>query len=162
MNAHAVTLERFTKSRMMGFLHANFSIGTFSGALIGGLFSQYEVTVAGQETLFAMLILFLILILWKKYLPALADIHVNQHTKSNHERSPFIFWILGFFGLCAAMSEGAAGDWGGVLSRDTFGASPFLSTIPYIAYCTTMVLGRLSCDRLADKYGSENVIKQAV
>ena len=61
--------------------------------------------------------------------------------------------------MCAAMGEGAAGDWGGVLARETFGASPFISTLPYIAYSITMVIGRLSCDRLANKYGAEKVIR---
>jgi MFS family permease len=70
-----------------------------------------------------------------------------------------IFWILGFLGLSAAMGEGAVGDWGGVLTRESFNATPFISTVPYIAYCATMVIGRLSCDRLANRFGSSTVIR---
>ncbi len=159
MNAHAVSLERYSKSRMMGFLHANFSIGTFLGAIIGGVFSQYKITVFTQELMLSIMSLFLLIYLRKKYLPAEADIHRMQKNENLKQKSPMIFWILGFFGLCAAMGEGAAGDWGGVLARDAFGATPFVSTLPYIAYTATMVLGRLSCDYLANKFGAANVIR---
>lgn len=159
MNAHAITLEKYAGKRMMGFLHANFSIGTLTGAIVGGAFSQYEISIYTQEITLALLLFVLIFLLWKKYLPAESDVHKNENADGKHQRSPLIFWILGFFGLCAAMGEGAAGDWGGVLARDTFGATPFVSTIPYIAYSVTMVIGRLSCDRLANRFGAANVIR---
>jgi MFS family permease len=158
MNAHAVTLEKYSGTRLMGFLHANFSIGTFCGAILGGVFSQFEVSVFKQESILALLVLFSILILWNQYLPANSDIHLNERLDKKNHRSPIIFWILGFLGMSAAMGEGAAGDWGGVLARESFNASPFISTIPYIAYCATMVIGRLSCDRLANRFGASNVI----
>ena len=159
MNAHAVTLEKYSESRLMGFLHANFSIGTFCGAIVGGLFSQFAVSVFWQELMLAALALLLIIILWSKYLPAKSDIHLNERLDKKNQKSPMIFWILGFLGLSAAMGEGAVGDWGGVLARESFNATPFISTIPYIAYCATMVIGRLSCDRLANRFGPSNVIR---
>ena len=158
MNAHAVTLEKCSGSRLMGFLHANFSIGTFCGAMVGGAFSQFEVSVFIQELVVAVIALILILILWNQYLPSKADIHLIEKMDMKNQKSPMIFWILGFLGLSAAMGEGAAGDWGGVLARESFNATPFISTIPYIAYCATMVIGRLSCDRLANKFGPSKVI----
>jgi MFS family permease len=159
MNAHAVSLERYSKSRMMGFLHANFSIGTFLGAVIGGSLSQFEISVFKQEIALSIFVLFLLVWLWSRYLPSTADIHVKLNNEERNHKSPIIFWVFGFFGLCAAMGEGAAGDWGGVLARESFGATPFISTLPYIAYTATMVIGRLSCDRLANKFGSANVIR---
>lgn len=158
MNAHAVTIEKETKKRMMGLFHANFSIGTFFGGLAGGLFSQVKLSIYHQELIIFLVITLLFLLIWRSYLPTAIDIHpIQKGNKPN--RSPKIFWILGIFGMCAAMGEGAAGDWGGVLARDTFGASPFISTIPYIAYSLTMIIGRLSCDRLANSYGAEKVIR---
>ena len=158
MNAHAVTIERVTDKRMMGLFHANFSIGTLLGGLVGGLFSQIELSIYHQELLISLIIFLLLFVIRRSYLPTTIDIHpIKKENRAN--RSPKIFWILGIFGMCAAMGEGAAGDWGGVLARDTFGASPFISTIPYIAYSITMVIGRLSCDQLANKFGAEQVIR---
>ena len=158
MNAHAVTIEKITSSRMMGLFHANFSIGTFLGGIIGGLCSQTNLSIFHQELMISTITLILFVLIANKYLPNQADIHPISSEKQN-KSSPRIFWILGIFGMCAAMGEGAAGDWGGVLARDTFDASPFISTLPYIAYSLTMVVGRLSCDYLANKFGSEKVIR---
>ena len=90
------------------------------------------------------------------FMPAKADIHpLESGTKTKH---PFIFWVLGLFGLFAALSEGAAGDWGGVLARETFGATPFISTLPYIVFCTAMIIGRFSGDYLAHRFGASRII----
>ena len=158
MNAHAVTIEKLTGERMMGLFHANFSIGTLLGGFIGGFFSQIDLSIFEQELGISIGILILLLLIGRSYLPTKIDIHPIQR-ENKPERSPKIFWILGIFGMCAAMGEGAAGDWGGVLARETFGASPFISTMPYITYSITMVIGRLSCDWLANKYGTEKVIR---
>jgi MFS family permease len=61
-------------------------------------------------------------------------------------------------GTCAAIGEGSAGDWGAILARDTFDATPFISTLPYICFSAAMVIGRLFGDRAASKYGPTNLI----
>jgi len=158
MNAHAVTLEKKSSKRMMGFFHANFSIGTLLGGLFGGLLSQFEISLSVQELSISIAYLIVLLLIKNLYLPASADIHIKEENFVK-SKSPGIFWILGLFGLCAAMGEGAAGDWGGVLARESFNASPFVSTLPYIVYSLMMVVGRLSCDRLATRFGSANAIR---
>ena len=56
------------------------------------------------------------------------------------------------------MYKRQAGDWGAILSRDTFDASPFVSTLPFICFSAAMVIGRLFGDRLASKYGPMKLI----
>jgi MFS family permease len=158
MNAHAVTLEKKSSKRMMGFFHANFSIGTLLGGIFGGLLSQFKISLLTQELSISVIYLIILVFIKSLYLPASADIHIEEEN-SVKGKSPPIFWILGLFGLCAAMGEGAAGDWGGVLARESFNASPFVSTLPYIVFSLMMVVGRLSCDRLANRFGSANAIR---
>lgn len=66
---------------------------------------------------------------------------------------------MGLLGLAASIGEGSAGDWGGVLARETFGASHFVSTIPFIAFSLTMVIGRFFGDQLATKFGPNRILK---
>jgi MFS family permease len=85
---------------------------------------------------------------------------LDKHTveeKSKHQK-PKIFLIIGLLGACAAVGEGAAGDWGAVLARDTFNATPFISTLPYICFSAAMVIGRLFGDYLANKFGPLRLI----
>jgi len=156
MNAHAVVIEQRAGRRLMSTFHAMFSVGTLFGGILGGIFSQLSVTPLYQGYFLALLYLLVLFFIRSLILPASVDQH--PVTKYKGERSPVIFWIFGVFGLFAALSEGAAGDWGGVLARDAFAATPFVSTLPYIVYTLAMVIGRLSGDFLAHEFGASKVI----
>ena len=156
MNAHAVVVEQRAGRRLMSVFHAMFSVGTLFGGILGGVLSQFEITPLTQGSSLALLYTVAALLVRPLFLPASADTHhFGDEKRAKH---PPIFAILGLFGLFAALSEGAAGDWGGVLARETFGASPFISTLPYIVFCTAMIIGRLSGDYLAHRFGASKVI----
>ena len=156
MNAHSVVVEQRAGRRLMSVFHAMFSVGTLFGGILGGVFSQLEITPLSQALLLALAYIVAALLVRPLLLPASADTHhFGDEKRAKH---PFIFVILGLFGLFAALSEGAAGDWGGVLARETFGATPFISTLPYIVFCTAMIIGRLSGDYLAHRFGASKVI----
>ena len=104
----------------------------------------------------ASFVLILIFVIRPFYLPAETDIHKLEGKK--RERRPRIFILLGLLGTCAAIAEASAGDWGGILSRDTFHASPLLASLPYVLFSVTMVSGRLSGDFLAHRFGVRRVI----
>ena len=156
MNAHAVVIEQRAGRRLMSTFHAMYSVGTLFGGILGGIFSQLSVTPLNQGFILAFVYLLALFFIRNLILPASVDQH--PITKNKGERSPMIFWIFGLFGLFAALSEGAAGDWGGVLARDAFAATPFVSTLPYIVYTLAMVIGRLSGDYLAHKFGASIII----
>ncbi|KGA15752.1 hypothetical protein GM50_16370 [freshwater metagenome] len=156
MNTHAVTLEHQSGKRLMSVFHAMFSIGGFSGGVFGGLCSEFEINYQIQTLFVCSLIIAIAFFVRKFWLPGIIDIHeIEPGVKANR---PAIIWLFGFFGLCSTIGEGAAGDWGGVLARETYGASPFLSAVPYVAFSATMILGRLSGDFLATKFGASRVL----
>lgn len=157
MNSHAVALERMSGKRMMSSFHAMFSIGGLLGGAIGGLFSQAKISFNVQTIFVGALIAVVALYAKPRWLPADADRHQPSEEHAIKKR-PTLLWILGFFGFCGALSEGAAGDWGGILSRDTFHASHFVSALPYIAFSATMVIGRFSGDRLAHRFGAPTIL----
>ncbi|MEY3166160.1 MAG: hypothetical protein RLZZ291_677 [Actinomycetota bacterium] len=156
MNAHAVVVEQKANRRLMSVFHGMFSVGTLIGGVLGGLFSQWEVTPMQQAITLAGIYVVAALLIKPLFLPAEVDKH--DFSTGPRAKHPFIFWIFGLFGLFAAISEGAAGDWGGVLARDAFGATPFISTLPYIVFCTAMIIGRFSGDYLAHRFGASIII----
>ena len=156
MNSHAVTLEHQSNRRLMSVFHAMFSIGGFSGGVIGGIFAELEVTYFAQTLLIGTAIAAVALRVRNLWLPGSTDIHQFEPDTKTHR--PLIIWLFGVFGLCSTIGEGAAGDWGGVLTRGTYGASPFVSAIPYVAFSATMILGRFSGDYLATKFGASKVL----
>ena len=160
MNSHAVALEHKSGKRMMSAFHGMFSVGGLLGGAIGGAFSQMKVSFSAQNLVVSAIIAFVAFYARPRWLSAETDRHTFVKEVKAVKR-PTVLWILGFFGFGAALSEGAAGDWGGVLSRETFHASHFVSALPYIAFSATMVIGRFSGDRLAHKFGAPRILSAA-
>jgi MFS family permease len=156
MNSHAIVLEHEADKRYMSTFHAMFSVGALSGGVLGGFLAQNDKTIMWQCAFIAMLIFLANFFIRNMFLAADLDKHQPEGKKKR--KRPSIFLIVGLLGTCAAIGEGSAGDWGAILARDTFDATPFVSTLPYICFSAAMVIGRLLGDRLAAKYGPMNLI----
>jgi len=156
MNSHAVTLEHQSSLRLMSVFHGMFSLGGLSGGIIGGLCSQIGISYSAQTLIVCAGITVAAIAVKKLWLPGTVDIHEVEAGTKMHR--PAIIWLFGIFGLCSTIGEGAVGDWGGVLTRESYGASPFASAIPYIVFSATMIIGRFSGDLLATKFGAARVL----
>ena len=159
MNSHAATLEHQTGRKLMSRFHAVFSLGALLGGLIGGLFAQFEISIKSQ--CLALFILFTLIAFGVRnlWLPAAVDIH--EFESEEKKKRPSIFIFIGLLGLAGAINEGAAGDWGGILARETFGASPFLATLPYIFFNIGMVGGRFAGDYVMESFGTFKILFRA-
>ena len=151
MNAHAAALENKAGKRVMSTFHAMWSIGGLTGGAIGGLLASANVSIKIHAIAIGLFIVLIASITRNWFLPASADQHVFE--KHEKRKTPRRFLILGLLGLCGALGEGAASDWGGVLARETFEASALMSALPYVFFSATMVIGRFSGDFLAHKFG---------
>ncbi len=136
----------------MSKFHAMWSLGGLSGGAIGGVFANLGISPRIHAFTIGIIILIISLITKDWFLPGSADRHEVFHDQKPNKR-PRKLIILGLFGLGGAICEGAASDWGGVLARETFHASPFVATLPYILFSVMMVSGRLSGDWFANKFG---------
>jgi MFS family permease len=156
MNSHAIVLEHEADKRYMSTFHAMFSVGALFGGVLGGFLAQQDKTIMWQCAFLTILIFIANFCVRNMFLPADLDKHPLEGKKKI--KKPKLFLIVGLLGTCAAVGEGSAGDWGAILARDTFDASPFVSTLPYICFSAAMVIGRLFGDRAASKYGPMNLI----
>jgi MFS family permease len=156
MNSHAIVLEQEADKRYMSTFHAMFSLGALGGGVIGAWFSQHNIDLMRHAAFIAMLLFLANFFVRNWFLPAELDQHALEGKKKI--KKPKIFLIVGLLGLCGTIGEGSAGDWGAVLARDTFDATPFVSTLPFICFSAAMVIGRLFGDRLASKYGPMKLI----
>jgi MFS family permease len=156
MNSHAVTLEHQSSLRLMSVFHGMFSVGGFCGGMLGGLASQLGISYRVQTIIICGAILISAFRVRNLWLPGSVDVHeLEPGTKM---KRPAVIWLFGIFGLCSTIGEGAVGDWGGVLTRETYRASPFVSAIPYVVFSATMIIGRFSGDFLATRFGASKVL----
>lgn len=159
MNSHGTLIEKITGQSLMNGFHARFSIGGLIGAAVGGTFSQLEISYLIQALMLALISVLSMPILFKYLLPTEVDIHIEEMLEKHERERPHIFYYLGLLGFAASLCEGAAADWGSILLRDTWLSSPFISTIPFIAFSATMVIGRFGGDRITDRLSREYVVR---
>ena len=158
MNTHGVTLEQKSGARYMGRFHAFWSVGALLGAITGGVFAQLAVSEFIHALIVSAAVLALVISNNRRYLPGDEDKHIYEESVKR-KKTPRLIYIMGLLGLAGSIGEGSAADWGGVLARETFGASQFVGTLPYIAYSFTMVVGRFYGDQLATKFGARRILK---
>jgi len=156
MNTHASTLEQRVDGRIMSTMHAMFSVGMLGGAAVGGLSAQLKAPLLGTLVVTALIALIVSFYARSRFLPADLDIHVVEHHK--RQKFPKLLIAMGILGMAGSICEGASADWGTVLARDTFHASPFIATLPYIIFSIAMIVGRLTGDKLAERIGAANLI----
>lgn len=160
-NAHAVAIEHGSGKKVMGRLHGLWSVGGIAGGVIGGVCAALDISLLQQSFGVAVVMIVTILLARPLYLPGSADRHEVEHheRKKTRTRYPLAFWVLALVGLAAALGEGAASDWGAVLLHDEWGASPFIASLPYIAFQTTMVIGRFSSDWISERFGRAGILR---
>lgn len=159
MNAHAVAIEHESKQLIMGRMHGLWSTGGIAGGLIGGACAAINLPLVEQAIVMMLLIATLAFFASRLLLPADVDRHEPEHREGGTKhRYPLTFWLLGAVCLCATVGEGSAIDWGAILLRDEWNATPFVASIPYVVFQTAMVIGRFSSDFLSARFGRARVL----
>jgi MFS family permease len=152
MNAQGVTVEQAYGRPVLSGFHAAWSVGSLTGALIGGACAGAHVPIAAQQAALAAVLLVVVLIASRAFLPD--PPHHAEITQPGRRGLPELrLVLLGIAGLFALMSEGAVADWSGVLLRDNLRASPGQVGLAYAAFSATMTAGRFVGDRLVHSLG---------
>lgn len=153
MNAQGVTVEHAYGRPVLSGFHAAWSLGSLTGALIGGACAGADFPIAAQQAVLAGIVLVGVLLAGRAYLPDPPH-HAEAPTPGRRRGMPELRLILlGVAGLFALLSEGAVADWSGVLLRDNLHAHPGEVGLAYAAFSTTMTAGRLAGDRVVHTLG---------
>ena len=160
MNAHAVTVEREYRRPIMSSFHAAFSFGGLAGAAGGGLVAASGVGelqhLAGVAVLTAVAAIFFC----RGMLPAEADAAAGEAGGDPVFVRPTRALLgLGVIAFCVLLGEGAMADWSAVYLEKTLETGPGFAAAGYAAFSLTMAFGRLSGDRLTERFGSAGLVR---
>jgi MFS family permease len=177
MNAQAVQLQQLTGRQLMTSFHACYSFGALASGLIGGAFAWANVAPTADFTAVAIPLAVLALIAGRFLLgrtgraeqvapaggrPKERAWSVLQagRTAALPRRirlSPLV--VLCVLALCSLLGEGAADGWSAIYMRDNLDTSAGFAAIGYAAFALTMASGRLTGDRLADRFGPAALLR---
>ncbi len=153
MNVQAVIVEKASGRAMMSGFHGLFSVGGIAGA--GGLTGLLSLGLSPLNAILIVVATFVLMILGfaKGLLPY----------GSEEEAPAFALprgrvLLLGALCFVSFLAEGAVLDWSGVLLNANRGMDKAQAGIGYVAFATTMTLGRLSGDSLVRALGPRLIL----
>ncbi len=154
MNTLVTEIEKEDRKNFMSAAHGFFSLG----GVIAGL-GSFLIPVFGNPALhmfLAVLLVFIInLIFHKRYL------HI---TAAPIEKEPFSFnlfrplLVIGLVSFIVMGSEGAIVDWSGLYLQEISMAPEFLLGAGFLAFSTSMTLGRFVGDGISARIGSVKIV----
>ena len=158
MNGQAVFVERALRRPIMSSFHGMWSVGAFAGVGLGALAVAMGVPLAVQLAVLGILGLVIAGSATRAMLPD--PPHEASEPKPSAAkawRSPVVL-MVGAVVLAAMLCEGAAADWSAVYLHESLGTSVAFAALGYASFSVSMVVGRLSGDRLLARVPPRTVL----
>lgn len=156
MNTQAVNVEGLYGKSIMASFHGLWSVGGFAGALAGTFFVSAGISPMIH---FLVICLFSGILIFSFYKNM-----VQQDTGSTESTPLFVkppksLLLLGVIAFCCLLAEGAMADWSGVYFQKVVHSPTSLITLGYLAFTSTMAIGRFVGDWLVVKFGVKRMLQ---
>ncbi|NQD69528.1 MFS transporter [Sphingobacterium shayense] len=156
VNTQGVLAEGVYKKSIMSSFHGSWSIAGFTGALIGLLTLNLDISTSLHFLIVSVLI-FANIFINKNYL--VGDNSSSTEKKSFSFKPDKLLVSLGVIGFCSMATEGAMFDWSGVYFHDIVKAPATLTTIGYASFMVMMALGRFAGDAVIGRIGRKRTLQ---
>jgi MFS family permease len=153
VNIQAIIVERASGRSLMSGFHGFYSLGGIAGAVGVTAFLS-----AGATPLVATLVVSV------ACLATLGVAAPHLLAYGGHGEGPaFAFphgvvWFLGILCFILFLAEGSVLDWSALFLSSVRGMAKAYAGLGYAAFALTMTLGRLSGDRIVQRFGGGNII----
>lgn len=155
INALGTADEKAAGRSTMSLLHAWFSVGAVSGALLGSAMAGFAITPLTHFGIASLLLLPPLYIAYQALPPDQME-QLENRTYFAIAHGPLV--ALGIIGFCGAVAEGSIADWSGVFMKDQMEAHDGVAPLAYAAFAALMLLARLVCDRMKDRFGARRIV----
>ena len=155
VNAQSIGVQALYDKSIIARFHAVWSLAGFGGAALGALMVSFHVSPTWHFVMVAAMLTALCIYAYPGSL---------RQQPSPREKKPWFALPdkrLAKYGLISFASmacEGTMFDWSGIYFRKAVGASSKVATLGFVAYMTAMTLGRLTGDRLANRFGIRTML----
>ncbi|RKT88203.1 Cyanate permease [Saccharopolyspora antimicrobica] len=160
MNAHGLRVQRAYGRSIVNSLHGLWSVG----AIIGGLGGSLAAGIAAPLPLHfgaAAVVLAAVAITSRTFLLPGPDDSAHRGNPRARPGARTLLALLALGALCAAgaLVEDTAASWGAIYLRDSLGAAAALSGGVFVALQAAQTIGRLTGDRLVNRFGARAVAR---
>jgi MFS family permease len=160
MNGQAVLVERLWGKIIFSSFHAIFSIGMALGAAVGGLFSNFQVSL--QTHLNIIGIFGILPILWastkliRDHIPE--PVVATNNLKTDNFLAFKTILPFGIIAFCCMTGEGAMVDWSAIFMNTVVNQSELISAWAFGIFGVSMTIGRIFGDYFTLKLGKQKLM----
>ena len=158
VNTQAVSLEALYKRSIMASFHGLWSLGGFSGALLGTLMVGLKISPVYHFLYMSITCLVLAFVVYPYTLKK--EEPVAQRTSIFIKPDTYLLYI-GFIAFGSMVCEGTMFDWSGVYFLKVVKASAALRSFGYISFMSSMAIGRFVGDKLISNLGRQKVLQMS-
>ena len=152
MNANGLAVERAGSGPIMSRLHATWSIGAFSGALVSAQVAGLGISIFAEFCVIAVGLAAGGAALFFLMLP-------DRHAEGGRLRLPTgRLLLLGALALFGLLAEGSATDWSGVYLRRGLESTEEMAALAVATFTGSMAVARLFGDRLTVILGPSRLL----
>lgn len=158
MNANAVEVERSLGRAIMSSSHGFWSLGGFSGGVLGAL-TLARIGPEAQALATAAMVLLVVL-------AALPAIHDHPATSPAQEAPPTpllprdpALWLLGAMALFSMVPEGAVLDWAALYMQQEFDSPLTRAGLAFALFSGAMAVMRFAGDGLRNRFGAVRTLR---
>ena len=159
-NTQACLVEKMYGRNIMSSFHGLWSLGGFSGGIIGAIFANTLLPIDVHfGTILALSIL--IIAVGFRFLinDAMAKAEEEDVPKFSFKTIDPILFLLGLMGFAGMFCEGTVYDWSSVYFSSVVKPDEAFIRAGYVAGMGAMTLGRFMADGFVTKYGPARVLK---
>jgi len=173
-NAHGFRVQRAYGRSIVNAFHGLWSIGAVVGGLLGAAAAGLSVPLMLHLALSAAVFSVVALVAYRFLLPGPEDAERVTTTdaadggpasgsatrvRSIAARTLLPLGVLGALAACGAFVEDAGSSWGALYLRGELGAGPATAGLAFVALQVAMTAGRLTGDRVVDRFGQRRVAR---
>jgi MFS family permease len=158
MNTQAVAVERGHGRPLMSGFHGCWSVGTFAGAGLGVLGVTIGLSLTIQQLVLGLPALLITGWLTARMIPDAGFTTDNRAIEPRVRRFSRPVLVLGAIAFASMLCEGASADWASVYLRGPLHTSAAVAGLGYAAFSLTMVVVRLSGNRLLVRFRPRSIL----
>ena len=159
-NTQACLVEKMYGRNIMSSFHGLWSLGGFSGGIIGAIFANTLLPIDVHfGTILALSILIVAVGFRSLINDAMAKAEEEDVPKFSFKTIDPILFLLGLMGFAGMFCEGTVYDWSSVYFSSVVKPDEAFIRAGYVAGMGAMTLGRFMADGFVTKYGPARVLK---
>jgi predicted MFS family arabinose efflux permease len=157
LNTQGVSGEAYYGKPIMTSFHGAWSIGGFTGALVGLLMINLHLSPYIHFCIIALLAWMHITINYRYLLGGQKPTAASKPKFFTKPQGVLV--QLGIIGFCSMATEGAMFDWSGVYFKDIVKAPQALVILGYASFMIMMAAGRFLGDKVIARYGRKRMLQ---